>query len=349
MPGGLVSRSSDATQALCARKPPPCPSKSKISSLTSWLAGLRGGCPMLALGSLRRSRFSRLKTLKTCATNGEASSEIEVWSFNLRTEKVKEEDPLNAWPERRQGVASLIAKYRPAVVCVQEATVAMLHDICLHLDGKYEWKATSRLPNEPDESAGFIIDTGRAKILDYSVFWLSSPGAPDGIPSWDARFPRTCEAVLLDILGSGGLIRILNTHFDHQGSTARLESARMISDSIARFSQRMPACAQILCGDFNSPKSSEPYAVLVGNLGPTTTAARPLKMRSDATVWWIPVACRARSTSGRAYRLLRIEGTARLICHRARAMTAATLIGFSSWMDYQKIQAARDYNLYRAR
>ena len=286
LPGGLVSRSSDATQALCARKPPPCPSKSKISSLTSWLAGLRGGCPMLALGSLRRSRFSRLKTLRTCATNGEASSEIEVWSFNLRTEKVKEEDPLNAWPERRQGVASLIAKYRPAVVCVQEATVAMLHDICLHLDGKYEWKATSRLPNEPDESAGFIIDTGRAKILDYSVFWLSSPGAPDGIPSWDARFPRTCEAVLLDILGSGGLIRILNTHFDHQGSTARLESARMISDSIARFSQRMPACAQILCGDFNSPKSSEPYAVLVGNLGPTTTAARPLKdaFRCDGVV-----------------------------------------------------------------
>ena len=252
--------------------------------------------PMLALSSrMRHFRPSHLASRSCGATTeafkaskaSKAFCEIDVWSFNLRTEKVKEEDSLNAWPQRCGGVAALIAKYHPAIVCVQEATVAMLRDICLHLDGKYEWKATSRFPNEQDESAGFLVDTSRVRLLDYSVFWLSPQGCPDGTASWDARFPRTCEALLLSIVGiEGSQMRILNTHFDHQGSVARLQSAQMIAESITRFSDRMPACAQILCGDFNSPKSSEPYSILTENRQPAATTARPLKdaFRCDGEV-----------------------------------------------------------------
>ena len=236
------------------------------------------------LVSSSRKRETRVPQLavRSCSAMADQTApghcEIDVWSFNLRTETANEEDPQNVWSKRREGISALIAKYKPAVVCVQEATMSMLRDVCLHLDGNYEWKATSRFPDKQDEAAGFLLDTHRVRLLDYSVFWLSPPGCPEGKPGWDAQFPRTCEALLLEILGSGGSqVRILNTHFDHQGSVARLKSALMISESIAKFSISMSACAQILCGDFNSPKSSEAYDILVRNRHEAIPAARPMK------------------------------------------------------------------------
>lgn len=58
----------------------------------------------------------------------------------------------------------------------------------------------------------------------------------------------------------------MNTHFDHEGIIARSESAALIMDSITKSWQDMPGCPQVLCGDFNSPKSSEAYSLLSGAL-----------------------------------------------------------------------------------
>jgi len=187
--------------------------------------------------------------------------ELQVWSFNLRTEHAKEDDLENLWPKRRQGVADLIVKYRPSIVCVQEATAAMLTTVCQQLGGMYEWKGTSRFVDLEDEAAGFIYNTACLRLLDNSVFWLKPEALPDGKPGWDAMFPRTCETALFQILESGGQLRVFNTHFDHQGSNARRESAQLIASRIAVLMESQPSCAHVLCGDFNSPKCSEPYSV----------------------------------------------------------------------------------------
>merc|ERR1712151_1177816 len=72
------------------------------------------------------SPTSRRPLQMTTAAVTAVTSEIDIWSFNLRTELVKEDDLENSWPKRRDEVPALIGKYNPAIVCVQEATVAML-------------------------------------------------------------------------------------------------------------------------------------------------------------------------------------------------------------------------------
>lgn len=59
-----------------------------------------------------------------------------------------------------------------------------------------------------------------------------------------------------------------NTHFDHRGRQARLESARLIRRRAAEVLPEMPA---ILTGDFNTTEDGEPYAALVrGDTGDRT-------------------------------------------------------------------------------
>lgn len=56
---------------------------------------------------------------------------------------------------------------------------------------------------------------------------------------------------------------IINTHFDHIGSTARLESARLIR----RFIDELPAQSHVIVtGDFNTPENSAPYQALFSSL-----------------------------------------------------------------------------------
>lgn len=61
-------------------------------------------------------------------------------------------------------------------------------------------------------------------------------------------------------------MRVLNTHFDHEGILARSNSAALITDALGKFQEKEPTCPQILCGDFNSPKSSEAYSLLAKEL-----------------------------------------------------------------------------------
>ena len=238
------------------------------------LRELRRGTLFCALCSKlqRRDQSQREISVSSAAAAAARDSlqgpEIDVWSFNLRTELVKEDDAENSWAKRRDEVAALIRKYDPAVVCTQEATVAMLSHLCKRLDGRYCWKGISRKLDGDDECAGFLFNIQQVELLDHSVFWLSPPACPDGHPGWDAKLPRTCEVAMFKIrdeLSAGSLpmkMRILNTHFDHEGVAARSKSAALILDAIIKFNEQIPGCPQILCGDFNSPKSSEPYGLL---------------------------------------------------------------------------------------
>ena len=139
------------------------------------------------------------RPLQMSTTAAVTSQEIDIWSFNLRTELVKEDDLENSWPKRRDEVAALIGKYKPAIVCVQEATIAMLSHLSSKSKGNYQWKGISRQPSKPDECAGFLFDVEQVKLLNHSVFWLSPPGAHDGDIGWDAKLPRTCESAVFKI------------------------------------------------------------------------------------------------------------------------------------------------------
>ena len=67
---------------------------------------------------------------------------------------------------------------------------------------------------------------------------------------------------------SGSELVFVNTHFDHRGAEARLESARLLR---SRLPELAPSGRWILTGDFNCGDDSPPYEALAGESagGPT--------------------------------------------------------------------------------
>lgn len=189
-------------------------------------------------------------------------AELDVWSFNLRTEFQEDADGINGWSRRREGVASFIRTHQPALVCTQEATEPMLRFLAERLE-QYAWVATSRTPGRMDETAGFLYDQRYLSLHSHRAAWLGPEGIKPGEPAWDAACPRIFEDAIFQIKDgacdvANMRIRVINTHFDHVGVEARHLSAELVAAEI----RRGPAggnldhvqCAQIVCGDFNSAK-----------------------------------------------------------------------------------------------
>eukprot|EP00933_Yihiella_yeosuensis_P008570 TRINITY_DN114089_c0_g1_i1.p1 TRINITY_DN114089_c0_g1~~TRINITY_DN114089_c0_g1_i1.p1 ORF type:complete len:432 (-),score=98.29 TRINITY_DN114089_c0_g1_i1:288-1583(-) len=235
-------------------------------------AAALGGCRAALKGSARSLQpvGRRLCVAPTATTSAGASKSepvaLEVWSFNLRTEFQDKNDGPNGWSKRRLAVAEFIRKRRPAIICTQEATEAMLAYLCQELGSdEYAWRGTSREPGKQDETAGFLFDLRRLELLDCSCSWLAPAEVPHGKPAWDAQFPRTVESAIFKLKGaSGALLRVLNTHMDHKGIDARKQSSRMLAEMVSSFAEKEPSFAQVLCGDFNSAKTSDAYAELTG-------------------------------------------------------------------------------------
>ncbi len=96
-------------------------------------------------------------------------------------------------------------------------------------------------------------------LLQQSTFWLSPTPA---IPSkgWDAAYNRVCTYGLFRNKRTKQKFWVFNTHFDHVGTVARLQSAKLILKKISEVnSNHYPV---ILTGDINS-KPSEPPAQLL--------------------------------------------------------------------------------------
>lgn len=241
-----------------------------------------------AVGAMRRTLSSRPSMARSVCSS---RHEFEVWSFNLRTEFQDKQDGADGWSKRREEVADFIKRRRPALVCAQEATEAMLSYLSNQIgSAEYAWKATSRKPGQHDEAAGFLFDQRRLELVNYSASWLAEPGTVNGEVGWDAMYPRTYESALFRILDASGatetpLVRFVNTHFDHHGVEARKQSAKMLVSTVSAFEAEHPSCAQVICGDFNSPKSTEVYKILTGrDLGgqpPLRDAVRAAAAQDD--------------------------------------------------------------------
>lgn len=105
----------------------------------------------------------------------------------------------------------------------------------------------------------------RFEKLAGGHFWLSD--APDKVGSkgWDAALPRMATWLKLKDRAAPKAAPLLwlNTHFDHKGKQARLESAKLLRKKIAELGD---GCRLIVTGDFNSAEASEPYKALFGEV-----------------------------------------------------------------------------------
>jgi endonuclease/exonuclease/phosphatase family metal-dependent hydrolase len=186
---------------------------------------------------------------------------INTISFNIRYDNPKDNE--NAWPNRKEMVASTIRFHEADIAGLQEALDHQVKDLEALLP-EYAWFGVGRDDGQKEgEFSPVFYLKQRFKILHQSTFWLSNTPEKPG-KAWDAALPRIVTWGKIQDTWTEKIFFLFNTHFDHVGETARIESAELIRKIIAERAGDFPA---ILTGDFNCTPKDLPYKILTSENG----------------------------------------------------------------------------------
>ena len=178
-------------------------------------------------------------------------------SWNVRYYNLR--DGLDAWPNRKEWAVDLINRTKPDIIGLQEVVQRQMTDLQKGLK-EYDSYGVGRDDGKiKGEYAPIFYRRDRFKLLQKSTFWLSKTPDKVGSRDWDAAITRIASWVLLEDLTNGQQLLFVNTHFDHRGRTARLESARLLR---RRLQSTFADHAAILSGDFNALPDAPPIAAL---------------------------------------------------------------------------------------
>lgn len=179
-------------------------------------------------------------------------------SYNLRM--LTSSDTGNkAWAVRKDHADKIIRKYDFDLFGTQELVMSQINDL-LALNEKYAYMGVGR--NEgttTGEFSAIFYKKDQFEVLDQGTFWLSQ--TPD-IPSkgWDASLNRICTWGKFKEKESGKAFYFFNTHFDHVGTIARKESAKLILSKMKSIAGDSPA---FCTGDFNLQPETEAMQTLI--------------------------------------------------------------------------------------
>lgn len=183
-------------------------------------------------------------------------------SYNVRYATAP--DGENHWNKRKDFLAETILNFDPDLLGTQETLATQLEYLATKLTGFESVSAGRDDGKKSGEMAALFFRTARFEKLAEGHFWLSTTTNKTGSKGWDAALPRIASWVKLkDKLEPDGLpVLFLNTHLDHRGRQARLESVRLIRQKIEELGK---GCQIIVTGDFNAGTDSQPYATFFNN------------------------------------------------------------------------------------
>lgn len=183
-----------------------------------------------------------------------AQQQIKVMSYNIRLDVAS--DGENRWDLRKDKVAGLMNYYEADFIGGQEVQHHQLQYLITELK-QYSYIGVGRDDGkEAGEYSCIFYNKEKFIVIQQSTFWLSQ--TPDSVSfGWNANCRRVCTYGLFQNKQTKKMLWVFNTHFDHLGDTARLESAKLITEKIQQLtSTKYPI---IIMGDFNS-KPKEPPA-----------------------------------------------------------------------------------------
>jgi endonuclease/exonuclease/phosphatase family metal-dependent hydrolase len=186
-------------------------------------------------------------------------------SFNIRYGTAN--DGENDWERRKEFVVDTIRAFDPDLLGTQETLKFQRDYIHDQLPG-YGVIGVGRNDGRDDgEMMALYYRQERFEELEHGHFWLSEHPDEIGSKSWDSSLPRMATWVRLRDRRHPDAppLTFFNTHFDHIGTTARLESARLLRTRIDTASE---SGSVVVTGDFNCGEGSPPYAALFGQTNP---------------------------------------------------------------------------------
>ncbi len=189
---------------------------------------------------------------------GTSQTELTVMTFNIRMDTPA--DGINQWENRIPLFREYMDSVAPDIAGMQEVLHNQLLDINDIMTG-YGYVGTGRDDGKTGgEYSPVFYREERFSLMDHGQFWLSETPDVPGSRSWDAAITRIVSWAALEDNNSGKVIYVFNTHFDHRGVQARLNSIELIADKIVEIAGDSPV---LVLGDFNIRKSSDDYNFMV--------------------------------------------------------------------------------------
>lgn len=191
-----------------------------------------------------------------------ASTEVRVMSFNIRYGTAN--DGENHWEKRKDFLIETIKAFNPDLLGTQE-TLGFQRDFLAEKLSGYETLGVGRDDGkEKGEMTALYFKLSRFEKLDGGHFWLSESPEIPGSKSWDTSLTRMVSWVKLRdrLQPKAKPLMFFNTHFDHRGEQARVESAKLIRRKVVEAAK---TCRVIVTGDFNAGEDSAPYQAFFGS------------------------------------------------------------------------------------
>lgn len=184
------------------------------------------------------------------------AAEVLLMTYNIRYDNPA--DGINSWANRKSSLIGQIHQNNPDILGIQEAMPAQVADLADALP-EHAYVGVGRDPSNTGEGVPIFFNKNLFEVLESSTFWLSeTPGEPSA--GWDAAMNRICVYALFKVTDSKQKFWVFNCHFDHQGETAKAESARLVLAMMQRLNvSKLPV---LLMGDFNTLPDSIPVAIL---------------------------------------------------------------------------------------
>lgn len=188
-------------------------------------------------------------------TYAQKNQPINVITYNIRLNVAS--DGINAWPKRKDNVKALVNFYDADILCVQEALPDQFDDLLANSD--FDVVGVGRDDGKrKGEFSAIYFNKNRFVKKEGGTFWLSP--TPD-VPSkgWDAALNRVCSWVKLYDKSNKKEFIVFNTHYDHIGVKARIESAKLIKQKIQEIAPKLPV---VFTGDLNVTPETEAIATI---------------------------------------------------------------------------------------
>ncbi len=188
-----------------------------------------------------------------------ANDSIFVMTFNIRYDNPNDPNP---WPKRHEHVAEMIGeRYNTDFTGLQEALKHQVDDLLNSLPN-YAYIGVGRQNGKQEgEHCAILYRKDKYEVLQHDTFWLSETPEEAGSQSWDSSLPRIVTWGKFKQKETGKVLYHFNTHFDHRGEQARVESAKLIWKKMKEITGGTPS---VLTGDFNIRETSQPYKILSG-------------------------------------------------------------------------------------
>ena len=188
--------------------------------------------------------------------NFSLKNELTVLSYNIRYDNPN--DGENQWKYRKERVANYIKEIRPDIIGMQEVLDPQLVFLDVSLTEFSFVGVGKKKKKTKGEYSPILYNSNRLNLLQTDTFWLSETPKVISV-GWDAALERICTYAQFKHKETGQKFWVFNTHFDHIGELARIQSAKLIHQKIKMLNtNNFPV---IITGDFNLTPDTAPIKI----------------------------------------------------------------------------------------